>query len=175
MAGQLAKILRWFVFFASLTAGGCGYHLQGKGTPSDPGIQAVAIPIFGNRTSQTGIESEVTRALVEKITSSQRIAVRSQNTADAILIGNVKSFVTSSVAVTSGTQFTTGYRVALTVEVSFQRKEDGKLFWKEDLTEWRNYLVVTDLAATENNKREAIRKISERLAERIQEIILGSF
>ncbi len=175
MTGQLTRSLRWLVFFAFLTAGGCGYHLQGKGAPSDPGIRAVAIPIFGNRTSQTGIESEVTRALVDRITSSQRIAIRSQNTADAILIGTVKSFITSSVAVTSGTQFTTGYRAALTVEVSFQRRADGKIFWKEDLTEWRNYLVVSDLAATENNKREAIRRISERLAERIQEIILGSF
>jgi hypothetical protein len=95
--------------------------------------------------------------------------------ADALVVGIIKSFTTTSVAVTTGTQVTTGYRAALTVEVTFQRKKDGKIVWKEDITEWRNYLVVSDLAATENNKREAIRKISERLAERIQEMILGSF
>ena len=175
MAGLMAKVLGYFILFIFLSSGGCGYQLQGRGTSSDPEIQAVAIPIFGNRTSQTGIESEVTRALVEKFTSSQRIEVRPQSTADAVLIGTVKSFLTTSVAVTSGTQVTTGYRAALTVEATFQRKRDGKVFWKEDITEWRNYLVVSDLAATENNKREAIRKISERLAERIQEMILGSF
>ena len=175
MVDRMANALRWLLLFALLTAGGCGYQLQGRGTPSDPGIQAVAIPIFGNRTPQTGIESEVTRALVEKITSSQRIAVGSRNTADALLIGTVKSFTTTSVAVTTAAQVTTGYRAALTVEVTFQRRGDGKVFWKENITEWRNYLVASDLAATENNKREAIRKISERLAERIQEMILGSF
>jgi outer membrane lipopolysaccharide assembly protein LptE/RlpB len=175
MAGLREKPWRWVVLFAFLTAGGCGYQLQGKGTSSDPAIQMVAIPIFGNRTAQTGIESEVSRALVEKFTSSQRIAVGSQGTADALLLGNVKSFTTSSVAVTSGTQITTGYRAALTVEVTYQRRGDGKVLWKEEMTEWRNYPVVSDLAVTENNKREAIRKISERLAERIQEIILGSF
>jgi hypothetical protein len=175
MAGLRATALCRFVLFAFLTAGGCGYQVQGRGISSDPGIQAVAVPIFGNRTLQTGIESEVTRVLVEKITSSQRIAVRSQSMADALVVGIIKSFTTTSVAVTTGTQVTTGYRAALTVEVTFQRKKDGKIVWKEDITEWRNYLVVSDLAATENNKREAIRKISERLAERIQEMILGSF
>ena len=175
MAGLQMKSLRWFVLFVFAAAGGCGYQLQGRGTPSEPGIQAVAIPIFGNRTAQTGIESEVTRALVEKFTSSRRIAVGSRSAADALLIGTVKSFATTSVAVTSGTQVTTGYRAALTVEVTFQRTGDGKVLWKEEITEWRNYPVVSDLAATENNKREAIRRISERLAERIQERVLGSF
>ena len=175
MAGLREKSLCWVILFAFLIAGGCGYQLQGKGASSDPAIQMVAIPIFGNQTAQTGIESEVTRALVEKFTSSQRIAVGSQGTADALLLGNVKSFSTSSVAVTTATQVTTGYRAALTVEVTFQKRGDGKVLWKEEITEWRNYPVVSDLAATENNKREAIRSISERLAERIQERILGSF
>jgi outer membrane lipopolysaccharide assembly protein LptE/RlpB len=175
MTGLKDHSFCWFVLLAFLAAAGCGYQLQGTGTPADPGIQAVAIPIFGNRTAQTGIESEVTRALVEKFTSSRRIAVGSQSAADALLIGTVKSFSIHSVAVTTGTQVTTGYRATLTVEVMFQRRGDGKVLWKEEITEWRNYPVAADLAATENNKREAIRSISERLAERIQERVLGDF
>jgi len=175
MAGLRKRSWRWAVLFSFLTAGACGYQLQGKGTPADPTIQTVAIPVFGNRTAQTGIESEVTRALVDKFTSSRRITVGSQVMADALILGTVKSFFTTSVAVTTGTQVTTGYRAALTVEVTLQRRGDGKVFWKEDITEWGNYPVVSDLAATENNKRDAIRRISERLAERIQEMTLGSF
>jgi hypothetical protein len=175
MAGLRVRSSGWVILFIFLAAGGCGYQLQGRGTPSDPGIQAVAIPVFGNRTAQTGIESEVTRALVEKFTSSRRIRVGSQASADALLLGTVKSFATASVAVTTGTQVTTGYRAALTVEVTMQRTGDGKVLWKEEITEWRNYPVVSDLAVTENNKREAIRRISERLAERIQERVLGAF
>jgi len=175
MASLKARSWRWGVLFVLLAAGGCGYQLQGKGSAPEAGIQAVAIPLFGNRTAQTGIESEVTRALVEKFTSSRRIAVGPQGSADALLIGTVKSFSTTSVAVTSGTQITTGYRATLTVEVMLQGRADGKVLWKEEITEWRNYPVVSDLAATENNKREAIRLISERLAERIQDRLLGIF
>ncbi len=175
MPGLIAKSLLWILLLALGATGGCGYRLQGKGTPSDPGIQSVAIPIFANRSAETGIESEVTRALVERFTSSQRIEVRSQSAADAVLQGTVKSFITSSVAVTTGTQITTGYRATLTVEVIFLRRGDGKVLWKEEIAEWRNYPVAPDLTVTENNKRDAIRRISELLAERIQEIILGGF
>ena len=89
--------------------------------------------------------------------------------------GTVKSFITSSVAVTTGTQITTGYRATLTVEVIFLRRGDGKVLWKEEIAEWRNYPVASDLAVTENNKRDAIRRISELLAERIQEMSPGRF
>jgi outer membrane lipopolysaccharide assembly protein LptE/RlpB len=175
MADLRGKSWRWGVLFVLLAACGCGYQLQGKGAAPDADIRSVAIPIFGNLTPQTGAESEITRALTERFTSSRRIAVASRDAADAILIGAVKSFATSSVAVTSGTQVTTGYRAALTVEVALQKSGDGKTLFKEEITEWRNYAVVADLAATENNKREAIRRIAERLAERIQERVLGGF
>jgi outer membrane lipopolysaccharide assembly protein LptE/RlpB len=175
MTGWPAGFWLGVAVLAFLCGGGCGYHLQGRGTPEYPEIRAVAIPVFGNRTVQTGIESEVTRALVEKFSSSGRIGLASRKAADALVLGTVKSFATTSVTVTSGTQVTTGYRAALTVEVAFQRAGDGKTLWKEEITEWRNYAVVSDLAATENNKREAVRRISERLAERIQERVLGGF
>lgn len=175
MAGLGGRSWRWAVLFVLLATGGCGYQLQGKGSAPDPDMRTVAIPTFGNLTTQTGAESEITRALVEKFTSSQRIGVAPRATADAVLLGNVKTFITSTVAVTSGTQVTTGYRAALTVDVTLQRSGDGKVLFKEEITEWRNYPVVSDLAATENNKREAIRRIAERLAERIQERILGGF
>jgi hypothetical protein len=43
------------------------------------------------------------------------------------------------------------------------------------MSDWRNYPVVQDLNATEQFKREAIRQISNLLAERMYELILGSF
>jgi len=121
------------------------------------------------------MENEVTRALVDKFTSTRRLFVTSQSSADALLTGTIKSFFTTSVTVTSATQVTTGYRATVTLEVVFQRKGDGKILWKEEIREWRNYAVVSDLAATEGNRREAIRQISDLLAERVYEIIMGNF
>ena len=153
----------------------CGYHVRGRETNLPPGIHSVAIPIFANRTDQTGIETDVTRALVEKFISTRRLSITTGNSADALLTGSVTSFVTTPVAVTSSTQISTEYRATLTMEFSFQGVKDGKVLFREAMNDWRNYPVVADLNVTEQNKRDAIRAISVLLAERIHEIILGGF
>lgn len=161
--------------FLTLFLAGCGYHFQGRETNLGPEIRSVAIPIFTNRTPQTGIESEVTRALVEKFIATRRLAVTKQSSADALLTGVVKSFSTTSVAVSAGIQATTSYRAAVTVEILLQRQSDGKILFKEEIREEWNYAVGPDLAVAENNKREAIRQIAVLLANRVHEFILGGF
>ncbi len=154
---------------------GCGYHFIGSGARVPEGIRSVSIPVFGNDTIQTGIESEVTRALVEKVTSAKQLLVTRQSEADALLSGTVKSFITLPSAVTLGTQTATEYRATVTIEATFKRQRDGKVFWKGVLSEWRNYPVVPDLAVTEANKQEAIRETSVLLAERLYVILLEDF
>ncbi len=175
MIKSIQRSFLCIIVFSVLAFGACGYQFQGGGTSLAPEIQSVAIPILANRTAQTGMENEITRALVEKFTSTRRLLVTSQSSADALLTGTIKSFFTTSVTVTSATQVTTGYRATVTLEITFQRKGDGKILWKEEIKEWRNYTVVSDLAATESNKREAIRQISALLAERVYEIIMANF
>jgi hypothetical protein len=165
----------YFIYCGVLFFTGCGYHFHDRGTSSPPDVRSIAIPIFSNRTPQTGIESEVTRALVDKFISAKRLSVNRQDSADALLTGTVKSFFTTSVTVTGGTQVTTGYRATLIVEILFQRQSDGKIFLKEELSEWWNYSVVSDLALTEKNKKDAIRQISFLLAEKIHVLILENF
>lgn len=157
------------------SSAGCGYHFVGIGNGLPVDVRSIAIPIFANQTNQTGIESEVARALVDKFTSAKRLSLTGENSADALLTGTVKSFVTSPLTVTSGTQVTTGYRATLTIEATFQRRRDGKVLWKGQVSEWRNYPVASDLAITEASKKEAIRQISELLAERLYVMVLGEF
>ena len=164
-----------FVFLAIFLLTGCGYHFSGSGARLPEGIRSVSIPIFANQTIQTGIESEVTRALVEKITSAKQLLLTGQREADALLSGTVISFVTSPSAVTLGTQTATEYRATLTIQVAFKRQRDGKVFWKGAMSEWRNYPVASDLAVTEANKQEAIRETSVLLAERLYVILLEDF
>jgi outer membrane lipopolysaccharide assembly protein LptE/RlpB len=164
-----------FLFLAILMLAGCGYRFSGSGARLPEGIYSISIPIFANQTIQTGIESEVTRALVEKFTSARQLRVTGESEADALLRGTVKSFVTSPSAVTLSTQTATEYRATLTVEVTFKRQRDGKVFWKGEMSEWRNYAVVADLAATEANKQEAIQEASQLLAERLYVILLEEF
>jgi outer membrane lipopolysaccharide assembly protein LptE/RlpB len=170
----LNRLIHLALLGAFLLAG-CGYHVRGRETNLPPGIQSVAIPIFGNRTDLTGIETDVTRALVEKFIATRRLSVTTRDSADALLTGTVRYFVATPVAVTSSTQVSTEYRATLTVEFTFQEVKDGKVLFREAMNDWRNYPVVADLTVTEQNKRDAIRAISLLLADRIHELILGGF
>ena len=154
---------------------GCGYQVRGRETNLAPEIHSVAIPIFANRTDQTGIETDVTQALAAKFISTKQLSVTTRDSADVLLTGTVTSFLTAPVAVTTSTQISTEYRATVVVEFTFQTVRDGKVVFREVMSEWRNYPVVSDLNATELNKREAIRRISVLLAERVHERIIGGF
>ncbi len=159
----------------ALILAGCGYHARGFETNLPPEIHSVAIPIFANRTDLTGIETDFTRALVDKFVSSKRLTVTTRDSADALLTGTVRYFLATPVAVTSTSQVSTEYRATLTVEFTFQAVKEGKVLYRESMNDWRNYPVVSDLNTTEQYKRDAIRAISALLAERIHELILGGF
>ena len=164
------------VFLAVLLSGGCGYHFTGSGAKLPAGVRSVAIPIFGNQTLQTGIETDLTGALVDRFVSARQLTLTTQNEADAVLSGTVKTFIISPAAVTLGTQTATEYRATLTIEATFKRQEDGQVLWKGEMSEWRNYPVVpSDPAATEANKKDAIRQASVLLANRLYELLLEDF
>jgi hypothetical protein len=165
-----------FVFLLMLCLHGCGYRFGASSSGLSADVRTVAIPVFVNQTIQTGIESEVTRALVEKFIAAKRISVGGQSAADALVEGRVKAFATSPVTITAGTHTATEYRATLTLGISLKRLKDGKILWKEgEISEWRNYRVEGDLARTEVNKKEAIRQISVLLAERVHDWILEDF
>ena len=163
------------ILLGTFLLAGCGYQVRGRETNLAPEIHSVAIPIFVNRTDQTGIETDVTQALAAKFISTKQLSVTPRNSADVLLTGTVTSFLTAPVAVTTSTQISTEYRATVVVEFTFQTVRDGKVVFREVMSEWRNYAVESDLNATELNKRDAIRRISALLAERIHERIIGGF
>jgi len=167
----------WGLFLGLIAgfSGACGYHWVGGITDVPPDIRSVAIPIFINRTLEEGIESQMTRALVEKFTSAQRIPVLSEEGAETVLLGSVKAFVTTPITVTLQAQTVTEYRATMVIEFVLKRKSDGKVLRSEEIQEWRNYPVAANLAVTDLNKREAIQKITVLLAERIHEAVLTNF
>jgi outer membrane lipopolysaccharide assembly protein LptE/RlpB len=169
------KPLMYPLLFGALLLAGCGYQVRGRETNLAPEIHSIAIPIFANRTDQTGIETDVTQALAAKFISTKQLSVTTRNSADVLLTGTVLSFSTTPVAVATSTQVSTEYRATVIVEFVFQTVKDGKILFRERMSEWRNYPVVSDLNVTELNKREAIRRISVLLAEKVHERVIGGF
>ncbi len=164
-----------FIMLLALGGGACGYRFVGQETNLAANIKTLAIPLFVNQTGELGLESEITQALRERFIASKRLVIQREKNADLILKGKVKSFNTTSVAVTKGLLVTSGYRAMITIEVTLQRLRDGQVIWRDELNEGWNYPVGVDLMQTDQNKKEAIRQIALLLAERIHEMVFGGF
>ncbi len=64
------KRLIYCLLLETLLLAGCGYQVRGRETNLAPEIHSLAIPIFANRTDQTGIETDVAQDLADKAESS---------------------------------------------------------------------------------------------------------
>ena len=64
----------------ALGVGGCGYSFRGT-LPSH--VRTIAVPIFANRTQQPGVESIITRAVVQAFVTNGRLQVVRPADADA--------------------------------------------------------------------------------------------
>lgn len=154
---------------------GCGYHFAGRGGSLPSDIKTVAIPFFTNKTFESRIESLFTDALIDEFLKRGRLKVGKREESDATIIGTIKSFTTSSISLGENDNILE-YRATVMLDVSLKRNDDGTTIWgSSDLSWHQEYAVSPNIAATNTNEREAIKKIAEDLAEYIHHMIFEDF
>ncbi len=111
----------------------------------------VFIPLFSNRTSETGLEVYFTRSIQQELLQTQWLKLaRKNNQADYILKGTIIKVETSTVNkdrgagqglkyLPSNRVLTTEYLVRVTVELSLIEKENNKMIWREWVTEDKSF------------------------------------
>jgi hypothetical protein len=116
-------------------AGGCLYGFHGGGLPAD--VRTVAVLPFDNRTGEPALTQEVFSALVDAV--SGRLGLRQVNEAqaDAIVRGEITSYVPDSPLSYQANQATPGSvdvtrrRVVITMNVEIFDQKQGKALWKQ--------------------------------------------
>ena len=143
----------------------CGYHFAEKeGFPGD--TERLFVEVLENKTQETGVESIVTNALLRELTlrKTDELAIGFDD-ADVVLSG-VVSLVTIVTISQSKPDVADERRVTVTVDLKLTKK-DGRIVWAaNDLTDFEAYLVDTNTQRTDANRRNAIRVLSKRIAER---------
>lgn len=158
-----AKI--FLISFSLLSLFSCGYRFAGGGALPG-GIQTVAVDIFENRTSETGVEGIISNDIIFEFTRNGRSFTTQKARADAFLYGKIESIRTRSIARKSVHQ-AQERRVTMTIALKLSDTK-GNLLWQSgSLSENEEYDVLEDKAATELNKRAAISALSKRLAEKV--------
>jgi outer membrane lipopolysaccharide assembly protein LptE/RlpB len=145
---------------------GCGYRFTGGGDfPFN--IKNIFVPVFENKTSETGLETIITNDFIFELTRSSKVDVVEKETADAVLWGVITSLSTQTVS-RSGRQSPLERRVKILLDLRLTNQQ-GKVLWAtRGFSDDETYVVARDKFTTEKNKTNAIKTLSKRMAEMIQ-------
>ena len=172
---MVKRIFLFTLFLFVVLQAGCGYHFIGENSEVLSGINAIAIPYFENKTYQSGLERQVTEALVDEFVKSRAIPIVSEGDADAVIRGVIEEF-REFVSAFDENDNALEYGSFLSLSVTLERKETGEVLWRnKKLTHFEDYNVSSAIALTEENKEQAILLSSRELAIRIHDSIIEGF
>ena len=154
------------VILIAVLFGGCGYRFAREG--GFPGnSDRLFVKVLENRTQETGVENIVTAALLSELTLRKTNGLASGiDHADVVLSGAVDEVAIRTISV-RGKDTASERRVTVTVDLKLT-KQDGSLVWAANkLTDNEGYIVDADKERTDQNRRDAIRVLSQRIAEKV--------
>lgn len=163
----------WAVFFILLLFSACGYRFAGSGNLPG-GVQTIAIEIFENRTPETGLENILTNDLIYEFTRKGRRVQKNSKDADAILTGVIQSERITTIS-RQAQQSPLARRIEITVNLKLTGSGGGVKWSASGVSAFEEYNVATDKQTTEINKRQAIKTLSKKLAEKVHNRLTEDF
>jgi len=156
----------------ALILGGCGYSLRG----SLPGhIKTVAVPVFKNRTSEPGVETMLTGAVVDAFSTNGRLTVVGAEKADSILEGEVTGYQVLSIAYDPKANVQQ-YRLVVTMNLRFRDvKRDEMIFEQQNLQERSDFRTLGVVAQTISREETALRAAATDIARAIVSLAVDRF
>jgi outer membrane lipopolysaccharide assembly protein LptE/RlpB len=153
---------------------GCGYRLAGRGEL--PGnVQSVAVKMLENRSSETGVETLMTNALINELNRRRRGSVVAPDQADAVLTGTIESLSWDTVA-HIGVNTAAQRKVYATMSLTLTDRSGHVVWRRTGLSGSQAYTVVDgNKTATEINRRQAVAILAEQVAENVYRRLTDNF
>ncbi len=145
----------------------CGYRFAGSGAFPE-GVETIFIEVIENRTSQIGVEQIVTNQLIFEFSRQRESSLVSKpDQADAVIKGAINSIRTRTIS-RLDSEVANEREVVMTVDLRLIKKDGGAVIWAANgLSDREAFDVASDKIQTDRNEEAAIRRLSERLSERI--------
>ncbi len=154
----------------------CGYHLRERPPGFSPHWQTLYVALFENPTGETGLGVYLSEALRKRFSRGGflKLAV-SPERADLVLSGKIRSLSVGGVSYNLYTQ-TLERRISIRLTVNL-RERGGRLVWENrNLSRYEIYPVEGEgTGGSDPGREEALRKLSEDLADIIYHQITSSF
>lgn len=155
----------------------CGYTAIQKDRPLAGGYTLAAVPVFINRTQETGVESIFTNALKKELYRSGFVGVADREVAPVSIVGTIENIRYHRGAQFTGTDsdtsgkvaalphlavLTTEYRIQVFVDLKIVRNASGEEIWQGNFQGERNYLAP-QIGTESINSSNALYNHSARL------------
>ena len=163
----------WPVIVILLFFSACGYRFSGSGNLPG-GIQTVAIEIFENRTTETGLENIITNDLIYEFSRKGRRVEKDSKKAEAVLTGVIESERIATIS-RRAQQSALARRVTIVVSLKLTGSDGGVKWSASGVSSFQDYNVTTDKQANEISKRRAIEDLSKKLAEKVYNRLTDNF
>ena len=154
----------------------CGYRLRERPPGFRPEWKTIYVEIFKNRTSETVLGVYLSEALRRRFARSGFVELVANPTrADLIIRGEVKRLSIGGISYNVYTE-TLERRISVTLAVDMRTRDGGIIWQNRNLSRYENYPVEgTTSGVLDPGKEEALRKLSEDLADIIYHQITASF
>ena len=134
----------------------CGvYSFSGSTIPAH--IKTVAVPLFEDRTSEFGIDQQLTDLLLETISQDNTLKIGSARDADSMLKGVIER-VTDDAGVYDQAEQVSSFRITISIKVTFEDLKKKKVLWEETWSQWGRF-DYADISR-EDGIKEAVEKLS---------------
>jgi outer membrane lipopolysaccharide assembly protein LptE/RlpB len=162
------------IILIAMLSGACGYRFGGQeGFPG--GTHRLFVNVFKNLTQETGVENTVTAALLSELTLRKTDELASSmDTADVVLNGVVEEVTIATIAAKKK-DTASERRVTVTLNVELAKLDGGVVWASKGISDNQGYRVDNNPEQTDQNRRDAIRLLSQRMAEKIVNRLSDNF
>ncbi len=184
MIKQMVKCSDWHlksagcfaVLFALFLLAGCGYRFLPSGQNIDAQIKTVFIENFANKTSEANVEDQLRTYFSELFTRTERFRLAQDKArAHAILTGAIESIGTTHLALGQSSQ-ALEERITMTLNLTLMRQAGKQVLWSaRNIAGTAEYLIDQNLERTNNNRKEALSRLSKDLSERAYILMTSGF
>ena len=152
----------------------CGYRVAGSVRSLPQGIHSLGVPTFRNFSPQYRLEQRVTGAVLKELSIRTRVPVTSTKTdADAVLVGEIRSFNSTPVAF-GNNSFASTFLVTVQVAVKLVRSRDSAVLWENpDFLFRERYVLNADVTDFFSEENPALERLAREFAASLVSTILN--
>lgn len=167
-------MIGWLILLSGLVTA-CGYRFSGSG-PYPEGVNYIFIEVIENRTSKIGVERIVTNQLIVEFSKRRENSlVGKRDEADAVLKGSINTIRTQTIS-RVGSDAANEREVRMKIDLKLIKNDGGSVIWAANNLAGREaYDVANSKVETDRNEEGAIRRLSERISERVFNRLTDNF